>query len=1276
MPRRNRRQQHQRDLDFEIHEDSPAANELDEQTEARDFASALHARRFSNDGYDYHTPRSFNGMTDSNLTKSSTLVNETGDEDEAGHTISSMMDDIQAEKEKLASAAAPDGNDRIEEDETFGGEMEPDEKAALMDSDLEHSPSRRESSNTHSSEEEDAAASRRESGVSAFSSHKSGTAASESRRESILSTSSHLSGHETSESRRESGISSTSHRTSTDASESRRVSESAISLTSEHSSDYSGHYTEHAEEGEASMAETSLHEDSATEDTASRRESTVSAASHSTHDRRTDVSDSRRESIMSGITHDQYTEGSESRRESTMSGGTHNQYTEASASRRESAYSAVSQDHGSDAFASRRESVVSGVSYSTDRRSSGRTEALIQKAARDIITEIEKQKGRVSPKPESVDGRQSTRSESRASSNRQSDTHASIKDNQSVRSDSRMSNTRSSDVHSVKDNHSTRSNSRMSNARASEDHESIKDYRSNISGSRPPSARPSDMHTPVPDHFQATVEDEEEEDLRHNVAADEAEDNSSSHNEHEDDVFSDHSPRSSVGSMSEAEHRKLEDTVTHRHRSTRSSRISDFSRLEEDQDDEEDFIPTVRGTPRPPFRSPSSVRALQMSSPPPSVIGSPRSSKRTPLPTVSRLGSPMSGMQYSPKKTPPRFKRNTPPLVLLHVTLLPLQWPWGHVLENAHPDDLSQGAKNVRDTWRQLQDRMGDTTCERGILLPHPQEDFEILEERLLEALELPLRRRARILECGHYLGPSNEMTLDEESDTEDEYSENFRHSRSSALDRQTHWCGTCQTEIRYDALGPGKVFRIKIYASNGLMKAGAWEACWKEMERVDVELEPIVEPAVQDEISRHVLEQEKAMELHHADEEELPEEANASFLEQESSVIYNAPSSPPPPEARGMMPSTSATPSAPPPGMHEDERRWREEQRMREIYGHTPAGHAEHGGAAEDAMPSSEYTHRETPASPSAEAYARQEERRQAPKADSLPELLLEAFKVMMQDKKNVMIAIMGVLVLVLALRVGAARDAHRDAMMFQPIMEAPEAPTVTVTERAAEQQTTSVVPSVESVSSASVATPSVADVVSETTVSEAGEVRDADADGEEERESAIAEKIIRVVETVTEVSVMVETATVTAAEAAAETFAPIEQDTQTQEETVGEKDVEEVTLGEVTVEDGVLERAEETPGATEEVTLEDGVLEKAVEDDDTLEDGAREMTVEEEIVLEDAVLEKAEEIPETTEKEVTLEDGETLGATGEKLEEVLEEVLEVAQEAEETVKEVEREL
>ncbi|KAK7414667.1 hypothetical protein QQX98_006524 [Neonectria punicea] len=362
--------------------------------------------------------------------------------------------------------------------------------------------------------------------------------------------------------------------------------------------------------------------------------------------------------------------------------------------------------------------------------------------------------------------------------------------------------------------------------------------------SRSASARQSDSHRSLAASSHHSVDD----------------DRGSSHHENDDDVFSDHSPRSSMGSLSESEHRKMEKIA----QMDGSPRISDISQYEPDQS----FVPTFRETPRPAFRSPSSVKAMQMSSPPGSVLGSPRS--RRGLPTVSRLGSPSISAQYSPKKTPPRFKRATPPLVLLHVTLLPLRWGWGDVLDRATTDELSQDGKTLRDAWRQLQDRMGDTTVERGILLPHPQNDYEVLEERLLEALELPMRRRARILECGHYLGPSNEMTLIDESDSEDDdYDDDGRISRR-ALEQQVHWCKTCRTDIRYDSLGPGKIFRVKVYASNGLMKAGAWEACWKEMERVDVEIEPLVNSKAQGELNRLEAEQERQLEMQ---EEQYQEE-------------------------------------------------------------------------------------------------------------------------------------------------------------------------------------------------------------------------------------------------------------------------------------------------------------------------------------------------------------------------------------------------------------------
>jgi hypothetical protein len=179
---------------------------------------------------------------------------------------------------------------------------------------------------------------------------------------------------------------------------------------------------------------------------------------------------------------------------------------------------------------------------------------------------------------------------------------------------------------------------------------------------------------------------------------------------------------------------------------------------------------------------------------------------------------------------------------------------------------------------------MGDTVFERGILLPHPQNDYEILEERLLEALDLPMRRRARILECGHYLGPSNEMSLTEDSESESEDEDSYYDGKPKrASFNRTHWCSTCHSDIRYDSLGPGKIFRVKVYASNGLMKAGAWEACWKEMERVDVELEPILEPGVQEELTQILAEQERALELReeHTDDEQEEEEEE---MEQEDS--------------------------------------------------------------------------------------------------------------------------------------------------------------------------------------------------------------------------------------------------------------------------------------------------------------------------------------------------------------------------------------------------------
>jgi hypothetical protein len=181
-----------------------------------------------------------------------------------------------------------------------------------------------------------------------------------------------------------------------------------------------------------------------------------------------------------------------------------------------------------------------------------------------------------------------------------------------------------------------------------------------------------------------------------------------------------------------------------------------------------------------------------------------------------------------PVETTPREKMDCP-LVLLHVTLLPIVHRYSKESMQAILPD------HILENFRLLQSKVGDATIlGRGILLPHPRHEYELLEERLLESLEL---LAPKILKCGHYFADSDE----EEDDLEGQ------HSLSEIQDAETtesgcNLCTDCSSPIKrpQDGIGKGKrLWNIKFFAANGLMRSGAWSAAWREMERVDAEIEP-----------------------------------------------------------------------------------------------------------------------------------------------------------------------------------------------------------------------------------------------------------------------------------------------------------------------------------------------------------------------------------------------------------------------------------------------------
>ncbi|KAM3422771.1 hypothetical protein BST61_g253 [Cercospora zeina] len=274
---------------------------------------------------------------------------------------------------------------------------------------------------------------------------------------------------------------------------------------------------------------------------------------------------------------------------------------------------------------------------------------------------------------------------------------------------------------------------------------------------------------------------------------------------------------------------------------------------------------------RPSFRRPESVKKMQMSSPTPSE----RSLRRSLL-SPTRARTPKSG-RSSVKGSPARSKwavgnmeveKKEFPLVLLHVTLLPINPPWSpRNMEDTLP-------ASTLESLRLLRSKVSETILQRGILVPHPSGDYELLEERLLEALEL---KPERITKCGHFRGRSSVSSTDSGLGSSVEGYED-----SDA-------CDTCHRHlnpINAAVSAGGRKWTIKVFAANGLMRASAWTAAWTEMERVDVEILPYIDEDLRTRLDTKMLEDAAEEDAQQQEEARKVSEAEQEFrMRQEQSA-------------------------------------------------------------------------------------------------------------------------------------------------------------------------------------------------------------------------------------------------------------------------------------------------------------------------------------------------------------------------------------------------------
>ena len=228
------------------------------------------------------------------------------------------------------------------------------------------------------------------------------------------------------------------------------------------------------------------------------------------------------------------------------------------------------------------------------------------------------------------------------------------------------------------------------------------------------------------------------------------------------------------------------------------------------------------------FRKPSSVRAMQMDTEdeanddeyltPPRRRHGMRSPGSSPL-----KRSPYYSPNASSSK--PKVKKEYP-LVLLHCNLLAPSLPVSGASE-PHNQKIVEEVLPTQywKRWRRLQEKAGSGVLrDRGVLISHPEDLYDMLEERLLESLEL---QRSR-LDHGHFMGheesgPGSEGEVSDQGESETD-------------GEQGEECPDCGGRVLRHS-DSNRKWEIRVFAANGLMRAGAWAAAWKEMEKVDVEV-------------------------------------------------------------------------------------------------------------------------------------------------------------------------------------------------------------------------------------------------------------------------------------------------------------------------------------------------------------------------------------------------------------------------------------------------------